>query len=555
MAPFNLSVMGADSLHPRRTRTPIEAGPESQGSGTDTPVPAQSHHQSDTSHTRSHIHQHQHNHHHHTRQSRPRLTSHYSNFQTSCTPAVDDPPTYAHASKQRPTTCRSLTQGCEPLPSYSCTVGAECKLLLNLESINPLSPVGEGEWREVYAVLRGTLLSFHRVKDGGPGKLLRTYTLQHAEVGLAPDAQHMILVPQTRLAHLIPSSVRVKAWQRDPDSFKPVRQTIIRLRLETDQILLADSNEDRIHSLIYALSAAIDISHAIDERSIPKQCTVPRRRRRQRTQFNGDLTDPALIAEQERIMRQICPRFAGGALESVLDQAPANDSTNNQPQIPAREEEEIDMSMMREETVARPPSSDETARPSRVRQITSTTINSTFSDEMMYATLPTNFNASGKWQPPHNRSPAQVQRYIKRIMPVLLADAPRASDIIISRGQRMKINWRMELLEEWELQPPSYKSHAFDKDVCGLARANSQRSASGSATNPEPQSSSSIMASDEDVITPLDTGMDNLQLSKVTSTSTTNKGTTNEPARARPNPKSQSPYHTQPEVHGVVFCF
>ncbi|KAK4508101.1 hypothetical protein PRZ48_001839 [Zasmidium cellare] len=545
MSPFNLSVMGVESIH-RRTRTPIEESPESEGFGT--VVPVQSQDQPDTNHARTH-------HHHHTRHSRPRLTSHYSQFQTSCTPAVDSPPTYVQAAKQRPTNARSLTEGCEPLPSYSCTVGAEGKLLLNLESINPLSPVGEGEWREVYAVLRGTLLSFHRVKDGGAGKLLRTYTLQHAEVGLAPDAQHTILVPQTRLAHLIPSGVRVKAWQRDPDSFKPVRQSILRLRVETDQILLADSEEERIHSLIYALSAAIDISHAIDERSIPKQCTVPRRRRRQRPQFNGDLTDPALIAEQERIMRQVCPQFAGTAIETASDPAATTEPTSNPPQTPAREEEEIDMSMMREEAVARPSSNDGTTRPSTVRQMTNTTMHSAFAEDMMYATLPTNFNIDGKWQPPHNRSPAQVQRYIKRIMPVLLADAPRASDIVISRGQRMKINWRMELLEEWELQPPSYKSHAFNKDAGGLVRANSQRSAAGSASNPEPHSSSSIMASEDDVITPMETGMENLHLSKITSTST-NKGAANEAAmRAVTNPKSQSPYHANPEVHGVVFCF
>lgn len=552
MSHFNLSVMGVESIHHRRARTPIEESPESEALRS--VVPAQTQDQPDTT-SRSHAHHHHHSS--HARHSRPRLTSHYSAFQTSCSPSVDEPPSYAQASKSsRPAASRSLTEGCEPLPSYSCTVGAEGKLLLNLESINPLSPVGEGEWREVYVVLRGTLLSFHRVKDGGAGKLLRTYTLQHAEVGLAPDAQHTILVPQTRLAHLIPHAVRVRAWQRDPDTFKPVRQTILRLRVETDQILLADSDEEKVHSLIYAMSAAIDISQAIDERSIPKQCTVPRRRRRQRPQY-GDLTDPALIAEQERIMRQICPQFAGTALEPTPEPTTTGDSSNQAPQTPAREEEEIDLSMMREETAPRPVSNDLTTRPSAVRQTTSTTVHSTFSDDMMYATLPTNFTSSGKWQPPHNRSAAQVQRYIKRIMPVLLADAPRASDIVISRGQRMKINWRMELLEEWELQPPSYKSHAFSKEVNGLARTNSQRSASGSATNPGPQSSSSMMASENDDITPMEQGMEqgmeNLQLSKMMSNSTTNKGATNDSAGR--TAKAPSPQHLNSDVHGVVFCF
>lgn len=252
-------------------------------------------------------------------------------------------------------------------------------------------------------------------------------------------------------------------------------------------------------------------------------------------------------------MRQVCPQFAGSALDAAADQAANSDVPGNGPQSPTREEEEIDMSMMREEPAARPQSNDGTARPSTVRQTTSTTIRTMFADDMMYATAPTNFTSTGKWQPPHNRNAAQVQRYMKRIMPILPADAPRASDILISRGQRMKINWRMELLEEWELQPPSYKSHGFNKMTGGLARTNSARSASGSASNPEPQSSSSVIGSVDDGITPMEQVMENLQLSKVTSTSTTNKGKTN--AAPTSEAKEVRSQHINHDVQGVVFCF
>lgn len=435
---------------------------------------------------------------------------------------------------------------------------------LSLESVNPLSHVGEGEWREVYAVLRGTLLSFHAVRDGGPGKLLRTYTLQHAEVGLASDAQHVILEPQTRLARLIPSSARRRAWTRDPDLFKPVRLNILRLRAETDQILLADPSEEQIHSLIYALSAAIDISQPIDDRSIPRQCTVPRRRRRQqRAHFNGDLADPALLAEQERIVRQMYPGLAAETAETTeaRDDAPTADSQapeahGEPPSSPAREEEEIDFSMIREETAAsaaRPRSGDFYRRPMTTRTTTSTTMDSVFTDNMIYVTSTNNFTSEGKWQPPHTRSAAQAQRYLRRCMPVLLADASRASDIVIRDGRRMKINWRMELLEDWELQPPAYKAHSFDASG-GLARTHSQRSSSGSRRQDAHPSQSSIHAAEDDHIAQAEQRLEHLQLSKTVSATTTNNDKIESASPAAGN-KGRTRAAEAPDLHGVVFCF
>ena len=148
------------------------------------------------------------------------------------------------------------------LPPYSCTVAAEAKVMLNLELINPMHVVSESEWREVYLVLRGTLLSFHRVKsgrDGGSsaGKLIGSYTLQHAEVGLAADAENIVLYPRKSLANLIPQSARKRAWHKDPELFTPIRQTILRLRAETDQILLGGNDETEMHQLLQAFGTML----------------------------------------------------------------------------------------------------------------------------------------------------------------------------------------------------------------------------------------------------------------------------------------------------------
>jgi hypothetical protein len=497
-----------------------------------------------------------------------RATSHYSYFLAGTQPASDSPPSYAIATRHRYPQTRNPDEGREVLPKYSSTVDAEARLLLQLESINPLHGVSESEWREVYVVLRGTLLSIFRVKDGGAGKLLRSYTLQHAEVGLAADSQHTVLIPQTRLAHLIPTSARRKAWQKDPDLFKPVKQTILRLRIETDQILLADHSEDRIHDLIYAISAGIDISYSIDERNVPRQCTVPRRRRRQRIAITGDLNDPALLAEQERILRDMYPAFAEQQLAAsrpALHRSVTQETTNLPMPTPAREEDDLDFAIMREDfaapTAPAPTQPSEApVRPAVSRMTTASSVASTLSQDMIYATSPNNFSEAGKWQPPHPRTAAQIQRYARRCMPILLAESVRASDILICHGRRVKVNWRMEMLEDWELSPPSYKAHHFKapaSDVeavgAGLQRTRSQTSQSPSATNSSPQSSRSVLDR-IDQIEPIDTSLANLELAKTPTNTEKSSPVRSTVASNLPDAKTQD-RQSASEIHGVVFCF
>ncbi|KAK3629639.1 hypothetical protein LTR56_017944 [Elasticomyces elasticus] len=504
-----------------------------------------------------------------TRSSR-RATSHYNFFQTICSSSQDSPPAYATALNHKVPSVRRKGEHHDALPGYTCTVSAEAKLLLQLESVNPLHGIAESDWREVYVVVRGTLLCIHRVKDGGAGKLLRSYTLQHAEVGLAVDSQHQTLIPQTRMARLIPSSARNKAWQKDPDLFKSVQQTILRIRIETDQILLADASEDRIHELIHAISAGIDISCSIDERSIPRQCTVPRRRRRQRP-TSDNLNDPNLLAEQERILREMYPAFADQtpALRSTQRRNVIEEPANDLVPSPSREEDDLDFAIMREDfaapnNAAPTQSTTSRTRPTMTRHTTTSSVISSLSTDMIYATSPNNFSASGKWQPPHPRTAAQIQRYVRRCMPVLMADSVRASDVLICHGKRVKINWRMEMLEEWVLNPPSYKSHGFKKSVntqiealgAELQRTRSQNSQTPSATNSSPLSSQSLLEDGVDRIETIDTSLASLELGKV-QTSTEKDLPLIQLVKKSPQleAKMVEASHPGTHIHGVVFCF
>lgn len=494
-----------------------------------------------------------------SRPARPsrRLTSYFNAFQTSCSTSNDAPPSYLNATKRKRSSPTDLP-GTEKLPSYSCSVSTEAKLFLCVESQSPLSDAVAGDWKEVYVTVRGTMLSVYRLKDGLAGKLIYTYTLQHAEVGLAPDVEHTVLVPQTRFAHFIPSAARRRAWQKDPDMFMPVEHTVLRLRAETEQILFSGPDEEGIHAFMFAVGSAIDIAQPIDDRSIPRQCTVPRRRRRQaRSQRDPDLADPALLAEQERIFRTMYPGLAAER------QAEIPEINNDRPMSPpVRDEDEVDMSLFREETAAlsRMDSGSEvnnTSRPSIVRQTTASTVNTTFSNDLVYATSPDNFDMHGKWAPPHLRSPAQVQRYLRRCLPLLLADSPRASDVMICGGRRVKVNWRMELLEEFELRPPSYKSHDFPKST-NLVRTQSQSSAAESAAeSSSPQESGSLLSNDQhDEITPVESGLENLQLTKVSSKTEKGAASPTSPTTAgNGEVKGQDPRETAQEMPVIAFCF
>jgi len=479
-----------------------------------------------------------------------RAASNYNSFQTICTPCQDDPPPYATAIRHKPEADllpgQNATSTDDFLPRYSCTVHAEGRMLLHVESINPLHGIAEGEWREIYMVLRGTFLSLYRVKDGRPGRLLRSYTLQHAEIGLATDTQYQLLIPQTRLAHLIPAAARQKAFRKDPGKFKAVQQHMLRLRVETDQILLADACEARIFDLINVISAGIDIAPALDERSFPRQQTVPRRRRR-RPRVDGDLNDPLLLAEQARILREMYPDFAEHSTSTHDNEQVVNlPTTVESGHMPAQEEDELDLAVMREEhnnaTNGNTP-----PRPNISRQTTSSSVDY-FSDTMLYDTSPANFNPSGKWEPPHPQSASQTLRYTRRCMPVLNAEAVRASDILICHGKRVKINWRMELMEEWELKPPSYKSHDFKPRATGLARLKSTSSQSPSYTGSGPRENENGPVLDN-------AGGDRIERADALSNLELAKSHTRD---SRPHVGTKTPETMPtggPDMPGVVFCF
>lgn len=101
-------------------------------------------------------------------------------------------------------------EGQEELPKYYCSVHREAVFYTKMELSSPFDRAPDRSWNKEYVVLHGTLLRMHKPKrvpffatsemrsgqgeDGStrpegwmPGELLRSYTLQGAQVGVAND--------------------------------------------------------------------------------------------------------------------------------------------------------------------------------------------------------------------------------------------------------------------------------------------------------------------------------------------------------------------------------
>lgn len=244
-------------------------------------------------------------------------------------------------------------EGREKLPGYTCTITAGCPVDMKLERVSPFDAVSEPQWVRVYVVLRGTLLRVHTVRPAGllakapktlgsadgPGRLLRTYTMQYAEVGLASDHPKVEMIPRSPITQLLPASTLSRLRETEPHLFELTRQYVIRLRVETEQILLRFKTSEERHNWIHYLCAAVDIAPPLDDRTEPRFHTIPRRRR-PRPVPEADESSPsdnaAAIAEQEMILRTHYPNLAGGAMvmPQGADANGAHEDPDSQPTTP-----------------------------------------------------------------------------------------------------------------------------------------------------------------------------------------------------------------------------
>lgn len=426
--------------------------------------------------------------------------------------------------------------GSERLPSYFCSVAKEGVLSKKTEMLTPFKQADDRSWKKVYVKLSGTCLNVHRVKYTAQfgeaekivvaGRLLRSYTLQHAEVGLATDVEKVEYIPVQQIAKFIPVMARARCWARDSQLFEPRKQYSMRLRLETEQSVFCHESSENILDWLEAICSAIDLALPLDDRSFPQYQTLPRRRRRNNgmrdaarlTTLTTDNPADSLIRQQERIIREHYPHL--GALSSATSSSsealPRADAPSLELPLaplpgadPEMEDLDVGATFGRRSEPDTASSADRSpsaiSRPHLSRQSTSDTI-LTIPIAMRSATATSHTPSSStdeKWSPEYTYTAERHMRYRRRCAPVLTADMSRASNVMILAGQRVKMHYTADfggLLIPFNEKPPSYRSHGFSAPLAPTAAAEEVEHTSTSRSLSS-SSSSSVTAPSESVST------------------------------------------------------
>ncbi|KAI9806249.1 MAG: hypothetical protein M1825_006364 [Sarcosagium campestre] len=431
-----------------------------------------------------------------------------------------DPPTYeslVHDLTKSPSqfsSSISSEDGTEALPSYTCSLHAESLFDRKQEMKNPFERADIRTWDKVFVILRGPALQVYKLKRpsiftddsnmnhfaqlpaGMAGTLTKSYSLQHAEVGIAEDY--------------------VK------------RPYVIRIRAETDQFLLSCDDTNTFIHWLESLNVAIGLALPLEERSLPPNETIPRRRRYderarrgQRTILRHALADLVQSVTLELDDQSSPPTFTPVASITSLAaafglQLPLVTRVTTELEVIAREAEYILQDRLRSDGFASTSGTDRKVIDPTPRMMSATARiwpytalsssvgppsrnNSTYN--MIQNTIYASRNAArhgsvdigevqraretrsssrrgqrqmsvpavpreedeeeeddsttasenssmsdGKWCPVHQWTPAQQARYVRRCMVTLCSESPRRSDFVIMEGMRFKISWDTKML-------------------------------------------------------------------------------------------------------------
>jgi len=179
------------------------------------------------------------------------------------------------------------------------------------------------------------------------------------------------------------------------------RHFAIRLRVQTVQFLISCRTLEPYLGWLEALSAAIDVSPSLEERSLPRYQTLPRRRRRRAAVTDATSGAPATAPE------------TAASLQVVQEQPDviAHDLQLTNGATPG--------TVSRAMPAAEPSSTLRSAAPPEEHA----------------------FDAAGKWAPRSGITREADLRLARRCVAVLCADAPRQSEFVVVKGKRYRIMW------------------------------------------------------------------------------------------------------------------
>lgn len=267
------------------------------------------------------------------------------------------------------------------------------------------------------------------------------------------------------------------------------KRYVIRIRAEADQFLLSCHKIETFVQWLHQLFTALDLAMPLDDRTLPRDLSIPRPRRRRparTTQMNMD-RNTALVAEQEEIMRRQFPQLAADRPERGERPLVGNAARTAERRRRERERErqaelERERAVTIEEESPRtsissrssssrssfedndllntpaPPtrtnSSTSSLPPAASTPMTRAMAARSLSESATAATHPCIEPDTGKWQPYHQWGPLYDMQYAKRCMAILTERSPRKSNLAVVKNRLWLVDWATGRVERYE--PPSY---------------------------------------------------------------------------------------------------
>ncbi|KAL2074152.1 hypothetical protein VTL71DRAFT_7930 [Oculimacula yallundae] len=384
----------------------------------------------------------------------------------------DDPPAY-DTLLDLPSLRRKFNiqpredEGREVLPPYSSAISIQNVFLMKMELEGAVHQATDRNWYRVVVTLQGTALKFHKFKgsalfagkdDGGKpsdsmaskkGPFLKSYNLQHADVGIAADYLK--------------------------------KRFVIRVRAEADQFLLSCNKIETFVLWLQSLFAAIDLAPPLDDREIPRDLSIPRRiRRRARAGFANVQLNANLVREQQEIISSQFPQLAGAdpiedagdaAVSTLLEDnetvAEETESSSSTPSVttpsPSQSMASLALPTSIPMTVSVATSGSRPTILSRARHVIQSTTHLNIT-----STAPNpSITPDGKWRPQHQWTHFYDMLYAKRCMAILTQRSPRKSNLVIMMGKQWVVDWATGKLER--CQPPDY-GELEGRDMMGELR-------------------------------------------------------------------------------------
>lgn len=216
-------------------------------------------------------------------------------------------------------------EGREKLPAYGCAVHIEGYLPRKMEFSAPGIQAKDRSWKRQYFVLHGTCLKVFRNDLSGSSATTRPQWGDMSGVhvhpdpinedgsnggaGSAPGSGLIEKVQHTNLPfggnHSGDRSGLVRNYTLQgaesglaADYFK--RRHVVRVRAEGEQFLLQTVSDRHVVDWIEALQAATNVAQDLENRPMPKFITLPRRRRRRNRPRQEEAREAADLAEAQR---------------------------------------------------------------------------------------------------------------------------------------------------------------------------------------------------------------------------------------------------------------